>query len=291
MKLSIILITYNQEKYLEKSIESILNQHFLSEAEIIVADDYSTDKSFSIIQEKLRGCKWPVHYLPNNQNIGISANYHRAIQACSGEYIAVMEGDDYWTDPGRLEKHVTFLDNHFECVMSMNRFVWFHEKQKKYIVEPWNHPEPHYYVNTHDMAAGNKLGNLSACVFRASVLKSLEAEVFNMEIADWMLGMAVSREGLIAVLQDVMSVYRIHGNGQWAGLDKEKQIKKALEIIDQYNHFFDGQYAKEFSKCKAQLLSQDRPKRSLDLKQFLPPIIIGLLRWIIPPAFINFIRR
>jgi hypothetical protein len=97
MKLSIILITYNQEKYLEKSIESILNQHFLSEAEIIVADDYSTDKSFSIIQEKLRGCKWPVHYLPNNQNIGISANYQRAIQACSGEYIGVMEGDDYWT--------------------------------------------------------------------------------------------------------------------------------------------------------------------------------------------------
>jgi hypothetical protein len=106
-----------------------------------------------------------------------------------------------------------------------------------------------------------------------------------------MLGMAVSREGLIAVLQDVMSVYRIHGKGQWAGLDKEKQIKKALEIIDQYNHFFDGQYAEEFSKCKARLLSQDRPKRSLDLKQFLPPIIIGLLRWIIPPAFINFIRR
>jgi len=259
MKLSIILISYNQEKYLEKSIESILKQQFPFDAEIIVADDNSTDKSFTIIKEKLAACPWPVVYLPNNINLGISKNYQRAIQVCSGEYIAVMEGDDYWTDPRRLDKHLSFLDNHHECVMSMNRFVWYHEHPPEFIVEPWKRSEDYYYVSTQQMAEGNKLGNLSACVFRADIIKGLNSSIYDMEIADWMLGMAVSEYGLIGILSGVMSVYRIHRQGNWAGQTKKNQSTLIAKAVDKYDAFFQYKYTNNFNVLRKQHISSKQP--------------------------------
>lgn len=283
-KASIILTSYNHAGYIKKSMESILFQEYNGLIELVVADDSSTDNTPELIRENLKDFRGDVKILENQLNLGISKNYQRAFEACSGEYIFILEGDDYWTDPLRIEKHVQFLENHKECVMTMNRFVWFHEQVPKYIVEPWKRREAYYYVNTQEMAEGNKLGNLSACVFRSETIKRLNPAIYEMEIADWMLGMAVSEYGLIAILEDVMSVYRIHGHGQWAGLTAASQHESLYRIIDEYNRFFEGRYSQHFEKLKNSL----RPARKSFLraiKNYLPPIVLSIVKAFLPPAF------
>ena len=282
-KVSIIITAYNHAAYIKKALESILFQEFDGLIELVVADDCSTDNTANLIRDCLRDFRGDVKMLENTHNMGISKNYKRAFEACSGDYIFILEGDDYWTDPKRIEKHVEFLESHRECVMTMNRFVWFHEQIPKYIVEPWNRRESNYYINTQEMAEGNKLGNLSACVFRAETVQRLNPLIYDMEIADWMLGMAVSEQGLIAILKDVMSVYRIHGQGQWAGLTTVSQHKALFRIIDEYNRFFEGRYSQQFEKLKHSL----KPSRNSGLrifKSYLPPFILSITKGLIPPA-------
>lgn len=283
-KVSIILTSYNHAGYIKKSVESILFQEYNGLIELVVADDSSTDNTPELIRENLKEFRGDVKILETPQNLGISKNYKRAFEACTGDYIFILEGDDYWTDPKRIQKHVEFLENHRECAMTMNRFVWFHEQIPKYIVEPWNREDDFFYINTQEMAEGNKLGNLSACVFRTESLKAINPAVYDMEIADWMLGMAVSEQGLIAILKDVMSVYRIHGQGQWAGLTAASQHEALFNIIDEYNRFFEGRYSQHFEKLKSSL----RPVRKSVLrafKNYLPPIVLSIVKAFLPPAF------
>jgi len=214
MKLSILLISYNQENYIKQCINSILMQRIAFEYEVIVADDYSIDNTFSLIKDTLLGKIQNLSILDSSINHGISKNYQRGFSECKGEYIAVIEGDDYWTDPERLKKHINFLDNHRECVMSMNRFIIYNEGVSKFSLKEWNVIEDYSYITAQDMAMGNKLGNLSACVFRRSEINKIKPNLYDLNIADWMLGLVLSQNGFIVILKELMSVYRIHDNGE-----------------------------------------------------------------------------
>jgi hypothetical protein len=107
-----------------------------------------------------------------------------------------------------------------------------------------------------------------------------------MEIADWMLGLAVSEYGLIAILEDVMSVYRIHGQGQWAGLSKENQTATMLLAIDKYDAFFEKRYTKNFDMLRKQLTPSKKSLAS-NIKPFIPPFLWVMAKNIIPPLLVK----
>ena len=120
MKLNIILITYNQQNYIRQTVESILMQTTDFDFNIVVADDCSPDSTLDIIKEYVEESKIEFVFLKNEKNLGYTENYKRAFAACNAEYIAIMEGDDYWTSPLHLQKHVDFLDLHKEYSMSFS---------------------------------------------------------------------------------------------------------------------------------------------------------------------------
>lgn len=253
MKLSILLVTYNQAKYIPQCIEGILIQDIPYEFELIVADDFSDDATLKIIKEGLNGKIQNLKILGSTLNHGISKNYQRAFCECKGEYIAVIEGDDYWTDPERLVKHIDFLDKHQDCVLSMNRFRIYYQESEKFSNKEWGSSEDHQFITASQMAMGNKLGNLSACLFRKSEIDKIKPDLFDLELADWMLGMVLSENGLIAVLKEIMSVYRVHNNGQWSKMSAKNQIDKSLALIDQYNKYLGYRYDAEFNTNKKRL--------------------------------------
>lgn len=123
MKANIILITYNQEKDIRQALESILMQKRTFDFNIIVADDCSTDTTLQIISEYAEKSDIEFIFLPQTSNLGYIKNYQRAFAACNRDYIAIMEGDDYWLSPSHLENHIRFLANHPECSMSYNRHL------------------------------------------------------------------------------------------------------------------------------------------------------------------------
>jgi len=104
------MLAYNVGKYLPAAIESVLSQKTDFDFELVVAEDKSTDNSLQIIREYK--AKYPdvIELIANDRNLGLSGNYVRALKNCTGQYVAILDGDDCWTDPDKLQKQADFLD-------------------------------------------------------------------------------------------------------------------------------------------------------------------------------------
>jgi glycosyltransferase involved in cell wall biosynthesis len=287
-KLSILLITFNQESYIQQCLDGILIQKIPFEFEIIIADDCSEDKTLTIIEQTFKQKDLPYTILDSDKNIGMAKNYKRGFSACSGTYVATLEGDDYWTDPERLIKHVDFLDRHHECVLSFNRFVKFNEKTCRFYVEDWEHLENFEYITTHQMALSNRIGNLSACVFRLNDIKKLGTNFFEQEVADWGLGMALGQFGLMAKMKEVMSVYRIHSKGQWSKLSESEKTHNLMEMIEKWDRYLNYNFTKEFTTHKNRLI---KPSTDRQQKLNVFSYFYNLLKFFIPKKIKVFIKN
>ena len=274
MDLSILLITYNQEKYIRESLDSILMQDMPVSYEIVVADDHSTDNTPAIIKEVFNRSNTEYKMLESIKNLGIDKNYQRGFATCKGKYIAVMEGDDYWTDPLRLKKHIAFLDAHRECVLSFNRLILFQQDRRRFIVHRWEASEDFQYFTSNDIAGGYFIGNLSATVFRSSIIKKIKDDFYDLGIgADWGLGIALGQFGLLGKLKETMSVHRVHKEGYWNSSSFKQKQKRLISRIDGYNKYFDYHYNKEFVKYKKTLRI-----RFLGLPKFLSALLIRFVQ-------------
>ena len=97
MKLSVFVVTYNQEKYIRQCLDSILMQEVYFDYEVVIGEDHGTDGTRAICEEYAEKYS-QIRLLPLTKNMGISGNWRRVLLECKGEYIAMCEGDDYWLD-------------------------------------------------------------------------------------------------------------------------------------------------------------------------------------------------
>lgn len=114
-KISVGVITYNQQDTIRQTLDSILCQQGDFDLEIIIGEDCSTDNTHAICEEYVRKAEsgeWrdkSINLLPNTQNLGIMANFARVMHACTGDYVGILAGDDYWCDDHKLEKQLNYM--------------------------------------------------------------------------------------------------------------------------------------------------------------------------------------
>lgn len=253
MKVNIILITYNHAEYIRRTLESILMQKTVYDVEIIVADDSSPDNTVDIIKEYENQGSFSFTFLPKSVNLGYNLNYRRAFAACTGNYVAIMEGDDYWVQSNHLQNHIDHLEKQYGASMSYNRHIRLFSDQNREEIFDWTSDNDYELVTTEQLALGNRIGNLSCCVFRGDLIRNLDPNLFDMEIADWMLGMYMGQFGPLLYLKEVTTTYRIHDNGQWSRMDEKAQSKRIIELINEYDKYFNYKYTKAFTKHKQRL--------------------------------------
>ena len=117
VKLSVIFITYNHEKYAEKALRSVCEQETDFQFEVVVGEDCSTDSTREILRRVAAEYPDKVRLLFREKNFGRpTLNVYNTTMECRGEYLAYLEGDDYWTDEHKLQKQVTFLEEHPEYI-------------------------------------------------------------------------------------------------------------------------------------------------------------------------------
>lgn len=119
--LSVVTITYNHKPYIRKCIEGVLMQKVNFPMEFIIAEDCSTDGTRAICEEYASKYSELIRLIISNTNIGCNPNELRAMTAAKGKYIAYCEGDDFWTDPLKLQKQVDFLESHPEYSVCFHR--------------------------------------------------------------------------------------------------------------------------------------------------------------------------
>ncbi|MEE2771243.1 MAG: glycosyltransferase, partial [Bacteroidota bacterium] len=119
---SVFMLAYNQEKYIAQAIDGVLMQRTDFPVELVIGEDHSTDVTRGICKSYAAKHPVKIKLLLNENNLGLGKNYVRTYSECTGKYIAICDGDDYWIDPLKLQKQVDFLESQpdFEIVFTNN---------------------------------------------------------------------------------------------------------------------------------------------------------------------------
>lgn len=121
-KVSVFMITYNHETYIAEALDSILMQKTDFDFDIVIGEDCSTDATRRIVLEYSRKYPDKIKLLLHNVNVGFISNLMYVLEACTGKYVAMCEGDDYWTDPFKLQKQVDFLEANKEYILATHGY-------------------------------------------------------------------------------------------------------------------------------------------------------------------------
>lgn len=232
-RITTIIPTFNHESYISDALHSALAQEGDFENEIIVCSDGSHDRTPAIVAEIAERSGGRVRNLSLSQNIGISATFRRCINAATGDYIAILEGDDIWTDREKLQKQATFLTENSDCSMVFSKILVrklpegkdsFLPRQERLASNKLTGED---FLNDESM---NLIANFSSCLFRSGSLKSAPERLFNGRFNEIALAFYLERFGAIGFINEAMSIYHQHENGVWSGSNRKEQLRGGLEV-------------------------------------------------------------
>ena len=232
MKLSVAIITYNHEEYIGQAIESILAQNVNFEYEIVIGEDCSTDGTRAVIAAFHRRYPERIKLLFRDQNVGVMRNFTGTIETCYGEYLALLEGDDYWITTGKLQKQIDFLDAHPECAICCGRARALYEAgTQNFDVGLDLVPQlPAGPYTIEDILKGNFVMTCTA-MLRRKYISQFPKWFFEMKLGDWPLCAMVARYGTIELLDEVMATYRIHSGSVWSSVSQGIRAEESLRML------------------------------------------------------------
>ena len=276
MRIDVILISYNQEQYIAQAVESVLMQRVKADVQlrVIVADDCSKDSTLEIIKSYEEKSPFPFVYLPTEGNIGHVRNYQRAFAICDGDYVAILEGDEWWCNPLHLQMHLDFLDIHRECVLTSQRPVWYFEKERYFMPTSTSeyHIDDYKYVTTEEEVMVNVIVNLSSCLIRTDAIRCLDEHIFGCSVLDWPMYVNLSQMGLLCILSGSSNVYRAKSSGLYAGLDEEAEKKMDEKLITEIEKIFP-QYSSYCQKARILLYPKPKTKMRKTVERLLSPFV------------------
>jgi len=224
---SVFMMTYNHERYISQALDSILSQKVLFDYEVVLGDDCSIDGTKEIVLSYKDKYPDKIKLLLHKKNIGAAKNQIEVFNNCSGKYIAICEGDDYWTDPYKLQKQISFLEERNDCNISFHNYSIV-DRNDVYVSN--GHTLYYKDILGLDDIINGLFPKTCTVVFRRSAIERIDlAEVpFLNDIVLWVL---ILLDGSYAMkLNDNMACYRIHENGVWS---LQSRAKRRAHLIKQ----------------------------------------------------------
>jgi glycosyltransferase involved in cell wall biosynthesis len=245
------MVTYNHESYIRQAVESVMMQQTEYDFKLFIGEDCSTDNTRQICIE-LRD-KYPnnIELFLNEKNIGATANGIQMYEVCrnsGAKYVALLEGDDYWTDKSKLQQQIQFLEANDEyslCFHSVYRQEG--NKKREFFVTEFPDTTDIDYLLSHSGYIVT-----SSVVFRngphiVDMLKKQE----DCPFGDFVVYVAAAQRGLLKFIPNRMAVYRIHATGIWMAQDQKKIFENT---IAGYRMLFNQLSKKEANMLKVRYL-------------------------------------
>jgi len=209
--------TYQHAPYIKQCIESVLMQKTNFPFELIIGEDFSTDGTREIIFEYARKYPDVIRVVTADYNVGIKANGFRCIRRMRGKYIALCEGDDYWTDPHKLQKQVEFLEKHpgYSFCFHQVKVIYQDDPDKSFTFPDVDDTK---WYTTEELLKTNFVPTNSV------VYRIRKKDDFPIDIApgDWYLHLYNAKFGKFKFMKQQMSVYRKHKSGIWWDYDANR---------------------------------------------------------------------
>ena len=209
--LSVVMITYGHEKYIQEAIEGVFLQKTDFLVELIIANDSSPDNSDEIIRETIK--KAPeniiVKYTNHEKNKGMYVNSIWTLHQANGVYIAACEGDDYWTDENKLQQQVDFLEKNKDFAISYHRVQYL--KGTELAMLDHHRLKNEEKISTLEELSNTNFINTLSAVFRKNDLEIPDWFTYT-SVGDYLLWLMICRKGKIHYSPKTMGVYR-YGTG------------------------------------------------------------------------------
>jgi glycosyltransferase involved in cell wall biosynthesis len=236
---SVLMITYNHESFISQAIEGVLMQKTNFPIELIIGEDNSKDKTRSIVKEfEFKNPKIIVAQYPE-MNRGAMNNFITVMQSARGKYIALCEGDDYWTDPYKLQKQVEFLEGNAEFSMCFHNalVVYENSREKSHLFTSIDKVE----YDIQDIIQKMWFISTPSIVFR-SVLYEKPEWLNYVSAGDYALQLVLATKGKIGAINEVMAVYRRHNTSMGTKLKIGFSSLKMTETLSFFNYSTNFKY-------------------------------------------------
>jgi glycosyltransferase involved in cell wall biosynthesis len=278
---------YNHERFVAQAIESVLAQKTAFRYRLLVGDDCSTDGTQAIIRSYAERHPDRIEFMFSPVNIGALHRNRVALQLlrrATAKYVTVLEGDDYWTSPDKLQKQVDFLERHPECSLCFHNAEMFYDDGSR--PSSYLRPPDQKEISTLEDVATGMVPIPCTVLFRNNLLGELPDCFYQVRNADWMLFLLLAEHGHIGYINEVMAAYRMHAGGNWAGLNKRKQAKelvKTYKIIDaRLNYKYSQAIAKKIREIRDELSSHSEQYAHACLGRYHALVRAGQLSQALP---------
>lgn len=250
-KVSILLITYNHEKYIAQAIESILMQETEYSYEINVIEDCSTDRTQEIVMRYVTSHPHIVKPFFNKKNIGFKVtqkNFYRGFQTLTGDYLAILEGDDYWSSPHKMQTQVSFLEANPDFAISAHNTLKVYEDGSK---------PPHRFLHfgqqpdatIQEAVRLRSFYHTTGLIYR-NVFKGVPPKKFrNPWSCDIFIFIAHAQFGKIRHIDEDMAVYRAHDGGRFSNMSLLDAWMFNIGGLRRYNAWLHYRYLAGFSEA------------------------------------------
>lgn len=261
---SICCLVYNHEPYLRQCFDGFIMQKTTFPIEILVHDDASTDHSADIIREytaKYPDLFKPIYQTENQYSKGVSVSATYQIPRVKGKYIAFCEGDDYWTDPLKLQKQVDFLEGHEEYVLcAHNSITLEHDTGRMGCFNKWF--ENHVFT-FEDVIKKDWFLPTQSLLYRTEVLNrnKIDKRFYN---GDYFLQLCLTKDGgLIYYSNECMAVYRI-GTGISRTVTGHENNLRLIELLEFMRASSSTEYDSAFEERVNRLRSQNESLEKIE---------------------------
>jgi glycosyltransferase involved in cell wall biosynthesis len=276
------MITYNHEKYIAQSIESVMMQQTTFSFILLICEDCSTDKTAALCQSYQSKYPNKIELHLNHQNLGVMQNakkLHDLSFKRASKYIAMCDGDDYWTDPFKLQKQVDFLESNsnFSLVFHNTYDLSNGVMNKKYLTlfkDEFSIADFVLFLYARTVSI----------LFRRPFDK-LPREFEKIKIGDWALSIIVLQYGKAKYLDSCMSVYRARQLGVWGGNSDNKNTMAVFESFVVMKAIINKPNL-NLIECKLHDMSLSYSKASL-LVFDIPKFLVGLYYFFTAPSVVK----
>lgn len=254
---TVCVMTYNQEHWIRQTLDSILAQRTEYPLEVVIGEDSGTDGTRAICQEYANKYE-NVTLLPSTENLGVTANWIRCVQAGTGKYIMSCAGDDFWHNPNKIQMQVDFMEAHPECVVCHTDIDELHEKHgllKKNLKKTSGMVPPEGKIQKEILSGKECISAVTMCIRREAFEKYVPADEFarrRFPREDWPTLLVLSAYGEIRYLPISTATYRVGQESITRTSDYKAIFKRAQQdkemtkylysLFPEWGPFRDGYY-------------------------------------------------
>lgn len=229
-RVSVLVLAYNHEKFIAQALGSILMQQTSFYFEVVIGEDCSGDDTFSICSEFESRYPGRILLLRREHNLGINQNLRDTLNHCRGEYVALIEGDDFWIKTDKLQLQVDYMDARPAYTMcGTSNFEW----------SEWNEGSMRIFrsldykntISVHDVIAEKPYAT-ATILFRRGVVESLPTWLDGLEIGDLPLIFLHAEKGPLGYIPIVSAVYRQHSTSSFFPKPMSEKVSAAIKMLE-----------------------------------------------------------